>query len=388
MEIGFFYDGPITKNSKGDYYGIALNNHLFERYLQFADKIHICMRVYSSDKVEYMTKLCMDQMDVTKCVNLLSFTGLFKKGRAEKIINSVLVKCDRAIIRLPSRIGHIAIACCNKLNIPYLIELVGCPWDSFWNHSLKGKVVAIPFTIQTQKDIYHAPAVLYVTSRFLQQRYPTVGNNIGCSDVELLPIDNTILDKRIKKIREHRGKIIIGTIAALDVKFKGQQYIIAALGYLKKHGNVNYEYHLVGAGNEKYLRGVAKKYNVDDQVKFIGTLPHNQIFDWLDLIDIYVQPSKQEGLPRALVEAMSRGVPAFGAKTGGIPELLSKEMLFDNKRWRKVEDIVLIIQKLNTEKMIEEAKKNFVKAKEFNKEVLCEKRYNFYKKYLIMDRRG
>ena len=51
------------------------------------------------------------------------------------------------------------------------------------------------------------------------------------------------------------------------------------------------------------------------------------VLEWLNDVDIYIQPSRQEGLPRALIEAMSRGCPAFGSTAGGIPELLSPECL-------------------------------------------------------------
>ena len=61
---------------------------------------------------------------------------------------------------------------------------------------------------------------------------------------------------------------------------------------------------------------------------FNGVLPSGQpVLNWLDDIDIYVQPSFQEGLPRALVEAMSGGRPAFASTTGGIPELLPADCL-------------------------------------------------------------
>src|SRR5690606_15570335 len=119
-----------------------------------------------------------------------------------------------------------------------------------------------------------------------------------------------------------QNKIIIGTTAAIDVKHKGQQYVIEALGELKKNGYTKFEYHLVGGGDPAYLKSIAKRHNIEENIHFLGTLPHNKVFEWLDNIDIYVQPSRQEGLPRALIEAMSRGLPAFGANTAGIPELL------------------------------------------------------------------
>ena len=44
----------------------------------------------------------------------------------------------------------------------------------------------------------------------------------------------------------------------------------------------------------------------------MGGVPHNKIFQLLDDIDLYIQPSLQEGLPRSVVEAMSRACPIIG----------------------------------------------------------------------------
>src|SRR5699024_4986762 len=126
----------------------------------------------------------------------------------------------------------------------------------------------------------------------------------------------------------------------------------------------NYEYQLVGSGDQSYLRSIAKKYNVVDQVKFLGPLPHNKIFDWLESIDIYTQPSRQEGLPRALIESFSRGLPAFGARTGGIPELLEDDFIFSNTR-KNIDEICNILMNFDIDIMkdlffryLDEAKKN------------------------------
>ena len=235
---------------------------------------------------------------------------------------------------MPSTIGFLAIDYAKKYKKPYLVEVVACPWDAFWNHSFKGKLFAPYMYYSTKRRVRNAKYVVYVTNEFLQKGYPTNGQNTNCSNVALMEFDNNVLGKRLDKIKsmQEASKIIIGTTAAVNVRHKGQQYVIKALGKLKKQGIANYEYQLIGGGNQSYLKTIAEKYDVLEQVKFLGPVPHNEVFDWLDTIDIYVQPSRQEGLPRALIEAMSRGLPAFGANTAGIPELIEDEFIFSNTR--------------------------------------------------------
>ncbi len=160
--------------------------------------------------------------------------------------------------------------------------------------------------------------------------------------------------------------------------YKGQEYVIKAVSKLNKEG-YNFEYCLAGGGDNSYLRSVAEKYNVVDKIKFLGSLPHKDVFKYLDSIDIYIQPSKQEGLPRALVEAMSRGCPALGSRTGGIPELLNKQLVFNNGA---VSQICELLIKLDKESLLAEAKRSFEKAKEYDKTVLDKKRSSFYQKFI------
>lgn len=54
-------------------------------------------------------------------------------------------------------------------------------------------------------------------------------------------------------------------------------------------------HQLVGGGDASELKAEAKKQDVSAQIKFLGSMPHDKIFEWLDTIDIYIQPSYQEG---------------------------------------------------------------------------------------------
>ena len=297
---------------------------------------------------------------------------------------SEIKKSRYIILRMPSFYGLKAIYLAQRYKKPYLVEMVACPWDALWNHSIKGKLVAPFMTLMTKYVVKKAKFVIYVTNEFLQRRYPTKGNTVNCSNVVLNEFNSDVLDKRVLRIKSFGdgGKIVLGTTAgSVDVRYKGQQYIIRALGELKKLGCVNFEYQLVGGGDQSFLKGEAVKNNVQDMVKFLGVLPHKEIFNWLDTIDIYVQPSRQEGLPRALIEAMSRGLPAFGARTAGIPELLEPPYIFSNTR-KNIKEICSILRCfMSKETMIQQANRNYFEAKKYDKHIIEERRRLFLESF-------
>lgn len=300
-----------------------------------------------------------------------------------KQVRGVLKKSDCAIIRLPSIIGFIAIEEAINLNKPYLIEVVGCAWDVYWNYSLIGKLIALPCYIKMRNIVRDSTYTIYVTSEFLQKRYPTSGKYTNCSNVALTEFDDKVLERRLNKIAamQKSSKIVIGTAAAVNVKYKGQQYVIEALGELKKQGITNYEYHLVGGGDQTYLKKIAEKNDVVGQVKFLGAMPHSKVFEWLETIDLYVQPSLTEGLPRALIEAMSRGVPALGSRVAGIPELINSEMLFNNSK-NRVKEIELILKNLSKNKLRAQAIYNYNVAKEYHADIINKRREAFMKNFI------
>lgn len=384
MKVLFCHDGPLKKDKYNNYYGTAHNDDTFIRYYTIADELSVIIRVNEISKEEAesrLSKITISPFSVVECPNISSIKGiLFSKQQAKKIIYREVNKSDYIVIRLPSFIGNLAVDAAKELNKPYLVEVVACPWDAFWNHSLKGKIIAPFMYYATKKRVKNAKHVIYVTDKFLQKRYPTNGVKIGCSDVELPSLDSSILDKRLNKIKnmQYNNPIIIGTTAAVNVLYKGQQYVIKAISKLNKEG-YDFEYYLAGGGDNSYLKSVAEKYCVLDKIKFLGSLPHDKVFEYLDNIDLYIQPSKQEGLPRALVEAMSRGCPSLGSITGGIPELLNDEFIFNNGA---VNEICELLKKFDKKVMVEEAKRSFEKAREYDKTELNEKRNMFFKGFI------
>ena len=367
-----------------------MGNSYFEKYLRYFDTVtvlgYLCTEtesnaskkvgrpIQNTDEIRY----CLAPSDGRSYRSLVSNTA-FKKLTREEIQKADAVVCKSASA------AAFAAAYAKKYHKPYMVEVVGCVWDSLWNHSLKGKILAVPSYLSLRSVVRKAPFVLYVTTKFLQQRYPTHGQSAGISDVELQPAGEDVLKRRLEKIHNHTGIYRLGTAAGLHVPYKGQQYVIEALANLKKKGMINFEYHLAGGGDHTRLSNLAKKLGVTKQVIFDGSLPHDEMFSWLDELDIYLQPSAQEGMPRALIEAMSRGLPSFGSRVGGIPELLGDVTVFPVG---DTDQIAKMLAGLTETDMEKAAVRNFEHAKQFQKNELERQRDAFYSSFADAARRN
>ena len=111
----------------------------------------------------------------------------------------------------------------------------------------------------------------------------------------------------------------------------------------------------------------------------MGIVPHDEVFATLDNMHIYIQPSLQEGLPRAMVEAMSRGLMCVGANTAAIPELIEQQFVTRRKSY---DDIVKILENVTKEQLMEQAKRNFDEARNYEEEKLNARRKEFFDKII------
>lgn len=356
----------------GKYYFKSQLFAIVKRYYEAFGPLVFCSRISKLNAVD----ACYDEVTdmIADVVSTESLKDVFLPQYRSRVAEEIK-KCDLVIARCPGMIAYLAADLARRYKKPYFAESMGCAWDSYWNHSLVGKAIAPYMFFKMKSVVKNADYALYVTNEFLQKRYPCKSKSVAASNVLIKSVDESVLQKRLKKIENaDLNTITLMTAAAVDVRYKGQEYVIKAIPGLNKAG-IKVRYLLVGGGDPKYLKGVSKACGVEDQVEFVGKIPLSQVFEMLDQTDIYIQPSLQEGLPRSVIEAMSRGCPVIGAKTAGIPELIAPQCVVKRKSSRAIATTILGLKK---EVLFDLAKQNFEKSKDYKEDVLSTKRIAYY----------
>ena len=350
--------------------------HIIKRYSESFGNVNLFSRVVYQSPKEKM-------IDATEYIDKVygcnSLTDIFKP-KTKAILEATVKECNLVIGRLHSIFSCLAADIARKNKVPFFAELMGDAWDGFWNHSLFGKIIAPYMLFKTKKVVKNADFALYVTSKFLQDRYPCKNESVAASNVLIKETSSEILIRRIEKIEKMQtSEISLMTTAAVNVKYKGQQYAIKAIPKLNKLG-IKVKYYVVGGGSQDYLRSLAEKYKVSEQVIFTGRLALDDVFELLDDVDLYIQPSLQEGLPRSVIEAMSRACPCTGAKTAGIPELIEDKYVVKRKSVNDIVEKVIDFCNSTVEDKKATAERNFEESKNYLEDVLNKKRTAYYDK--------
>lgn len=304
---------------------------------------------------------------------------LTRGGRVADRMRAQIDSCDFVIARLPSELGLLACRIAREQNKPYLVEVVGCAWDALWNYgSIKARLYAPILYSRMRYAVARSPYVSYVSQSFLQERYPAAAARrvLAASNVELPCVDLGVLDNRLRRIKGEARRQIVGLIGSLKTQYKGIDIGIEAISKLVSEG-IDVELQVVGGGSSAQYEQISDRFGVGSRVKFRGMLDRSGVMSWLDTVDVYIQPSLQEGVPRSLIEAMSRGCPAIGSTCGGIPELLDGESLVP-KRDADALARGLKLALRNGDWRSKQAKRNFEYSQSYSKPLLDARRHEFF----------
>ncbi len=375
IKATFFYDIRFLQQDGAIYSHYGVNDRMFDRYLAIFDQFTYVGRL---DPVTDQNRHFLKEQYRVHNISLITFKNNYSDVR--QVVRKAVEEAQFCILRLPSIAGALAWYECERQHKPYAAEVVGNIFEALWYHSLKGRLVAFPLHLLMRYVIRRSRYVAYLTESYLQKHYPTRGRAYGgITNVSLPKLEEDILTKRIDKIKglDKQQFIHIGLIGSLDVNYKGQDTAIKALALLKDRYPM-LRLNFLGPGSKERWEAMAREAGVEDCVNFCGTLPGGQpVYDWLDQMDIYIQPSLTEGHGRAVVEAMSRSCVAFASNTGGLVDSLPAEYLFPKRDEKK---LAALIERAITdhEFALKAARDNFQRAKRFQEEVIEQKRRKFY----------
>ncbi|MGM0609113.1 MAG: glycosyltransferase, partial [Candidatus Muiribacteriota bacterium] len=116
-----------------------------------------------------------------------------------------------------------------------------------------------------------------------------------------------------------KDTLVLGSVGRLD-KIKNFDLLIFAFYMLAKN-NSHIKLVIAGNGAERnYLKKIVKKLSLDNKVFFTGEV--KEIQNIYKLMDIFILPSKNEGISNTILEAMSSGLPVITTRVGGNEELI------------------------------------------------------------------
>ena len=181
-------------------------------------------------------------------------------------------------------------------------------------------------TIWTRALVRRCDGAIYVTRHYLQQLVPAPDSTPQLSR------SNVRLDYLAKSTRTRPNGAVrllcVGTTARLN---KGQDTLVESLAELRSSG-IDASLLLIGGGDHiEWLRAKAKSLRVEEFCEVRGHINDPvELASAYDDSDVFCLLSRTEGLPRAMIEAMSHALPAVGSAVGGLPELLPTHLCLTN----------------------------------------------------------
>ena len=356
----------------------------YQRYLRVFDKLRLVCRCEERPELKKSNvPLSLDPR--IEFIPVPMFHGptqyakhYFSVGRT---IKNITDGCDAAVLRIPStiamRIGNQVM----KAGIPYACEVVYDGVDGWKATTGITRMIWKRIDKKMRSICAEADGVSCVTENYLQRHYYSKKPSAFTSHYSSLALDKTFFASP-KQYPSHRPITIAHVSNQIGFHGrKGNLELIQAVALLKKE---NYSIKIKFAGeirddSPKKVTEFAAKSGVENDIEFVGYLSRKELDAFLSRADVFVLPTKAEGLPRVIIEAMAKGLPAITTPVSGCPELINEHFLVD---YEDVSSLANRIKELIDNPQLYErtSQENFEKSWQYEASVLQNRRDEFYGK--------
>lgn len=370
---------------KGKYYFQSKEKYdFFHRYLRIFESIKIVTRCIEENMLR-KGRILLDEEKIEYCP-VPEFHGamqyLKKYFIVGKAISKLLEGCNAVIMQLPSTISQRIAPIVMKSGIPYAVEVVYDAQDGWISETnIITRFLWKRIDKQMKKICTQADGVACVTEFYLQKHYFSLKKKHFVANYSSLALDKSFYYS--SRTYPSKKRMVIAHVAN-KVFYKGRKghiELVQAINILKMKGlvvDVKFVAELVGNNKERLLE-LAKVLKVDSQISFCGYLNRDELNELLTSVDLFVLPTKAEGLPRVIIEAMAKGLPCVSTMVSGNSELISKDYLVD---YDNVNALALRIEELVTSPTLYEkaSKENFKNSLKYEASLLEKRRDLFYLK--------
>lgn len=249
------------------------------------------------------------KMDRSGAVEQISF--IFAASfRTLSLVRQFRPDVTLAFFGLPS--GAVAWLIKKVYDVPYIVSLRGGDVPGFRPYDFKlYHKIAAPFL----HVIWHGASSVIANSKGLHELAAAFDSTI---EIPIIP-NGVDLEKYSAPARDWSAPRLL-SVGRL-VYQKGLDLAMRALADLK---DLSWTWTIAGDGPQmETLQSMAQEFGIADRIHFLGWQKAEQLKEQYCAANIFLFPSRHEGMPNAVLEAMASGLPVVATRIAGNEELVA-----------------------------------------------------------------
>ena len=329
MKLLLVTDHKFVVTPKGVRDTYCFDHEFFSDYLAVFDEVTVAARMVHRDQVVGRAA----EGPRVRFLALPPASGLrwalAASGPVRSTLRRAVADADAVCLRIPSVAAIHAHRFARRAGRPIMFEMIGDPIEAMRRdgglRALASCAYGEVHAAAVRAIIRDAVAGSYVSFEHLQRRYPAP-ERVLTEPISSIRLPSA--DVAAPRTAAPGPQLRVILVASL-MPVKRHDVLVRAIGDLRRRG-VDAHLTLVGDGPERArIEGTIAELGLGAHVTLEGHVEDRaRLTALLDRADVFAMPSRSEGMPRAMIEAMARGLPAFGSDVGGIAELLPADQRF------------------------------------------------------------
>lgn len=328
QHLGFVSNGVFFIQREGEYFAPPFYLRLHEGLMRMFPEVTFYCPVAAADDPVW-ARDCTQKFNLPhlRIASVPLSGNKLRRGLGQMLVYwRSLANADVICIDLPSELGFFASLVCRLRGKKYFVRVLG-DWALAINldhqGSLSGKIKAFIADWMARTVVTRAQLALF-QGQELHRKYADQLQHIATSDKVHSTLTAELFYERQTSGFHTPARLL--TVSRL-VPLKGLDVLLQSLQLLTRH-HIEVEWWCVGEGPARAaLEQLAAELGLSERVKFLGNIPNGpELYRLYREADIFLLPSRTEGISQALLEALAHSLPAVASEVGGIPGVLTHQV--------------------------------------------------------------